>query len=108
MLQEFRSPEGATILDVCLNVYLSLNLLSKFVKDNNITDLNKRTKTNELFIFDTDYIYNEFQNLDVKRNDYIFRTSDFGVLSSKLNKVLMLASTDVLASTDLLCSEIYE
>lgn len=82
----FRVPEGASIFDVCLNVYTSLNLLSKLMSDNNITSYNKVFDGKELIVYDTDFVSDEFLFLLIQKNDYIFSTSKARVKRFLLNE----------------------
>lgn len=98
MLLEFRPPIGATILDLCLNTYLSLNLLPKFVKDNNIQNLNYVTGQSEVYTFDTDFIWDEFLSKDVKNNDYKFTTGNIKIPNASFSNdnFLLIESGDIL------------
>lgn len=66
--------EGCTFFDVVLQCYLSLNLMPKFILDNNITDLNLATTAGQSFVYDSDFVEDEFLNFEVLKNDYKFCT----------------------------------
>lgn len=66
--------EGCTFFDVVLQCYLSLNLMPKFIIDNNITDLNLATTAGQIFNYDSDFISDEFLSGEVLKNDYKFCT----------------------------------
>ena len=86
MLQEFRPPEGASILDMVLNTYTSLNLLPKFLKDNRIVDLNSKAVFGDVFVFDTDFIDNAFLYEEILKNGYLFRTNDLPLVNINDNR----------------------
>lgn len=71
----FKIPEGANLFDVCLNVYTSLDLLPKFMKDNGIASYNKVFSGKEEVIFDTDFISDEFVYSIINKTDLLFVTS---------------------------------
>ena len=100
MLLEFRPPIGATIFDLCLNTYLSLNLLPKFVKDNGIENLNYVTGQGEVYIYDTDFIWDEFMSKDIKNNNYKFTTGDITIPNASLSSddFLLIESGAILQS----------
>lgn len=74
MLLSKQFSEGCTFFDVVLQCYLSLNLMPKFILDNNITDLNLATTAGQVFKYDSDFISDEFLSGEVLKNDYKFCT----------------------------------
>ncbi len=100
MLQSFKPSIGCTILDVCLNVYCSLNLLSKLILDNNIQDLNRVTSIGDVFVYDTDFVADEFLQNDILKNNYKFVTGKLAVSSSPVivENYLLIESSDILKS----------
>ena len=74
MLLSKQFSEGCTFFDVVLQCYLSLNLMPKFIIDNNITDLNLMTTAGQVFKYDPSFISDEFLNNEILKNDYKFRT----------------------------------
>jgi hypothetical protein len=96
----FKPSIGSTILDVCLNVYLSLNLLPKLIQDNNITNLNAVTGIGDTFIYDTDFIFDEFQSRDVLKNDYKFCTGNVNIPNASFTNenYLLIESGAILSS----------
>ena len=85
MLKEFRPPEGASILDVVLNTYTSMNLLPKFLKDNGITNMDAKAETGDVFVYDTDFVENDFLHDEILKNDYKFRTNDLPYVNANDN-----------------------
>jgi len=64
MPTNYRTYSNQNMLDICLNTYGSLNLLGKFVKENNISNVLYNPNNNINFIFDDKLIvdrlvYNE-------------------------------------------------
>ena len=100
MLLSFKPSIGSTILDVCLNVYLSLNLLPKLIEDNGITNLNAVTGIGEEFIYDTEFIYDEFESNEVMRNQYKFVTGDVSMPNASFTSgdYLLIESGAILSS----------
>ena len=96
--------EECTIFDVCLQLYGSLDLLPKLISDNGIIDISAKIKKETLFIYDTDFIDNEFISNEIIRNSLNFCTGFLPIFDNNIN--IFLASSDVLASTDYLCSQI--
>lgn len=74
MLARYRAPEGASLFDLVLNTYTSLNLLTKFILDNNIRGYDLITKVGDEFLFDTDLIVDNFMFDDIIDNQLIFVT----------------------------------
>jgi len=66
--------QGCSFFDVVLNVYLTLNLLPKFIIDNNIVDLNVTTFAGQTFVFEDELIDDELQYNEILKNDYKFCT----------------------------------
>lgn len=97
--------EQCTIFDVCLQLYGSLDLLPKLISDNGIIDISLNVSKDKVFVFDTDFIDNEFISNEIIRNDYTFCTGFLPIFDN--NKKMLLASSDILASTDIICSRIY-
>jgi hypothetical protein len=85
MLVEFKPSIGSTLFDLCLNTYLSLNLLPKFIKDNNVQNLDFVTGINEKYVYDTDFIYDEFLSNELIRNNYKFSTGDIKIPNSNVS-----------------------
>lgn len=88
--------EGCTFYDVVLNVYLSLNLMPKFIIDNNIKDINLVTTAGQGFYFDTDYIDDDFMNDKVIKNNYKFCTGKFFVNTGIRGNYLLIESGEIL------------
>ena len=86
MLRDFRPPEGASILDIVLNIYTSLDLLPKFLMDNKIIDLNSKAEFGDVFIYDTDFVENAFLYDDILKNSYQFRTNDLPFVNQNDNR----------------------
>jgi len=100
MLLEYRPSLGATILDIVLNTYLSLDLLPKFVEDNGITNLNIVAGGDEVYIYDTDFISNEFMSADVLRNKLKFSTGDYYIPNASfVNENYLLTGLGEIFST---------
>lgn len=68
--------ENCTLFDVVLQCYFSLNLLPKFVQDNNITDLNFVTFAGQTFVYETDFLADEFLSRETAEQNYVFCTGD--------------------------------
>jgi hypothetical protein len=99
-MQAFKTfSQGCTIFDVVLQLYLSLNLLPKLILDNNITDLNAITTTGQVFVYDTDFVYNEILSEEITRKNYNFRTSELKIFNrSNLENYLLIENGDILAT----------
>ena len=98
MLLEFKPPIGATILDVCLNTYLSINLLPKFIKDNSISNMDFVAGINDVFVYDTDFIFDEFMSKDVQKNSYKFVTGDVNIPNASFSNqdYLLIETSEIL------------
>jgi hypothetical protein len=96
----FKPPIGSSILDVCLNVYLSLNLLPKLITDNSIQSLNYVSGINDVYVYDTDLIYDEFLHDSVIRNDMKFCTGDLKKNNASFvsENYLLIESGEILQS----------
>ena len=100
MLLEYKPSLGATILDMVLNTYLSLDLLPKFVEDNGIDNLNLVAGGDEVYIYDTDFVSNEFMSIEVLRNSLKFTTGSYTIPNALLtDEDYLLTESDEIFST---------
>jgi hypothetical protein len=97
-MQAFKQfTQGCTLFDVVLELYLSLNLLPKFIVDNNITDLNAITTSGQVFKYDTDFIANEILSEEIARKSYQFKTGDLKIFSRGIvGEYLLIESSEIL------------
>jgi hypothetical protein len=97
-MQAFKQfPQGCTIFDVVLELYLTLNLLPKLIFDNGITNINEVTKTGQIFQYDTELIFNENMSDEIIKKKYNFRTSDFKQTNNVVfDEFLLIESSDIL------------
>lgn len=101
MQQSFKPSIGSTILDICLNVYCSLNLLPKFIMDNNIKSLNLVTGIDDVFVYDTDFVADEFLQRDILKNDYKFVTGNLYVPNASFtNENYLLIQSGAILQSD--------
>jgi len=101
MQQSFKPSIGSTILDICLNVYCSLNLLPKFIMDNNIKSLNLVTGINDVFVYDTDFVADEFLQRDILKNDYKFVTGNLYIPNASFtNENYLLIQSGAILQSD--------
>jgi hypothetical protein len=66
--------ENCNIFDVVLQCYFSFDLLPKFIEDNSIKDVNLVTFAGQSFIYDTDFIFDEFLSTETAKEGYVFST----------------------------------
>ena len=99
MQLEFKPAEGSNLFDIILNTYTSLDLLPKFVSDNNITNLNMVAKTGDIFIYETDLIVDEIMLDKINKGRLLFMTSNVknNVIIGDSN-YLLIESGDILAT----------
>ena len=76
MIIEFIPPKNASIFDIVLNTYGSMDLLGKLISDNKITDVNMLAKGNEVFSIDYSKIKNYELFLYFKNNNVQLVTGD--------------------------------
>jgi hypothetical protein len=99
MLQSFKAVQRQSLIDVVLNTYGSINLMSKLILDNSITDFNGTTATGDLFAYDDSLVtdqnlYNWIQQYDAKfctgivQDIYILTENNF-ILQSESGQNLM-------------------
>ena len=100
MLLEFRPPVGSNLFDVVLNTYTSLDLIPKFMKDNNITNVNMVTKTGDVFVYDTTLIVDEIMLDKINKGRLLFMTSDApnNVIKADSTNYLLIESSEILSS----------
>jgi len=100
MQQLFKPSIGSTILDICLNVYCSLNLLPKIIQDNNIQSLVFVSGVGSEIIYDTDFVDDEFIQREILRNNYKFVTGNLYVPNASFTneKYLLIESEAILES----------
>lgn len=97
MLQYKKFPQGCTIFDVVLQCYLSMNMLPKLIEDNSIKDVNLTTIANQEFVYDDDYIYDEFQSNDVIKNNYKLCTGDLKIFNNVVRgNYLLIENSEIL------------
>jgi hypothetical protein len=70
MILTYNSPINATIFDVCLQTYGSLDNLHLLITDNNITNINTLTTANQSFIYDYDLVV-DYSTVDTLRKTNI-------------------------------------
>jgi hypothetical protein len=73
MLQ-YNSSDGQSISDICLNTYGTLDLLSKIMTDNNITDINQKIESNTTINWDLDLCVDRLLYDHWKNNNIILST----------------------------------
>ena len=97
-MQAFKQfSEGCTLFDVVLELYLSLNLLPKFIVDNDIKDLNAITVSGQVFKYDTDFIYNEVMSEEITRKNHRFCTGQLNIFNRAiLGDYLLIENTEIL------------
>lgn len=101
MQQSFKPSIGSTILDICLNVYCSLNMLPKLIMDNNIKSLNFVTGINDVFVYDTDFVVDEFLQRDILKNNYKFVTGDLHIPNASFtNENYLLIQSGAILQSD--------
>lgn len=100
----YNPPIGSSILDVCLNVYLSLDLMPRLLVDNNVQSLNYVTGLNDTFVYDTDLIEDEFLSREVLKNNYRFCTGDL----KKTNASFVSENYLLIESGEILQNEVSE
>ena len=99
MQLEIRPPENSNIFDLVLNTYVSLNLIPKFIFENNILDINENTKVGDIFIFDSDFIFDETIFNKIVQNDLKFITSyKRNGLKASFENYLLTENSDILSS----------
>ena len=91
-------PEGCTFFDVVLQCYASLNMMPKFILDNDIKDLNLITTAGQTFVFDTDFIVDEFISTEVSKNDYKYCTGNLRTPPLSNKRFLLCEDGKILAS----------
>ena len=100
-MQAFKQfSQGCTIFDVVLELYLTLNLLPKFIIDNQITDVNILTVTGQVFKYDTELVSNERLSDEILRKNYRFQTSEL-----KINRNVILGNYLLIESAEILKDE---
>jgi hypothetical protein len=63
----FIVPDGATVYDICLNTYQSLDYLVKLMTDNGIDGIDTEVAAGTEVVFDETLVLNKTtQNLDIK------------------------------------------
>jgi len=92
----YTPPEGCTIYDLVLNGYTSLNLMSKFIRDNNIEHIDIITTAGQTFQYESDLIYDFFIFDEIVNNDYKFCTGKG--LSQDATNYLLIENTDILST----------
>ena len=100
MLQSYKAPSGCTIFDLVLQCYLSLNLMPKFLIDNNIEDLNFLTVVGQVFVYDTDFVADDFMAMEILKNNYVFCTGKLLVtnIPAVRSNFLLIENGDILST----------
>jgi hypothetical protein len=76
MFKNFSPPINATTFDICLNTYGTLDLLSKLLLDNNITNVNYLSVIGDVFIYDFSLVKDYETNLKLMSDNIKFITGD--------------------------------
>ncbi len=97
MIITYYPPEGCSIYDMVLNTYTTLNLMTKFIVDNNIQNLDLVSTVGQGFTYDTDFIYDGFVYNEIIEDGMIYCT---GTLKqdTKTENNLLTELPDILAS----------
>lgn len=96
----FNSSENANIFDLVLNTYGSLDFIPKFLKDNNITDVNYISKVGDVFKYETDLVTNEFTSNTIAKNDYQFATSKIKNVEFEIIENYLLTENGIIINTE--------
>lgn len=56
MVKKYYSQNGQSLMDICLQLYGSPDLMNKLLSDNNISVRDKLPAPNTVFLYDTDYV----------------------------------------------------
>lgn len=109
MLLSYKPAQGASVIDMVLNTYVSLDMLPKFVQDNTITDLNAVASGFETYIIDTDYISDEFLSDQIRRESMQFTTGNIFVPNASFeNEPYILSELGEILTTENNLYLIYE
>lgn len=84
--------ENCTFFDVVLQCYFSLDLMPKLISDNSIQDLNLVTFAGQSFLYDPEFIADEFLSNDTLKNNYNFCTGELKatIPPTKRSKYLLI------------------
>lgn len=100
-IRTFTPPKNATTIDICLNTYGTLDLLTKLLIDNDIIDINQLAVGNEIYQYDFELI-NDYPMINqiVERN-IKFTTGD-SIIRDTFNPIdnLLIESSEILLSED--------
>jgi len=58
MLSEYKSTDGQSLIDVCLNTYGSTDYIYKMIQDSGIDNLDYTPKTGDVFLYDVSLTVN--------------------------------------------------
>lgn len=101
ILLEFKPPKNATLFDIVLNTYGTLDLLSKFMLDNNINDVNTMATGLETFTFDYSLVnnYGQYDTISIKEMQFTTGDSVLSAFFEQPNNILTEAE-EVLLNED--------
>jgi len=74
MYLQFLPPKDATLFDICINTYGSLDLLYKLINDNNITNINALATGFDRYIFDYSLVVNYDRYQKIQNETFRFVT----------------------------------
>ena len=100
MLLSYKPKKGGTIFDFVLNTYCTMNLITKFAIDNNITNFNYTAKGDELYYYDSDLIAKEHISNEIFVNDYKFTTGSLNVPNASFNENYLLTESGEIIATE--------
>lgn len=58
MLSEYKSQNGQSAIDVCLNSYGTLDYMYKLLQDSDVSDINQVPATGDVFYYDVELAVN--------------------------------------------------
>lgn len=94
MLVKYSPPSNCSIYDLVIQIYTNLDLLSKFIIDNNIQEYDLITDVGESYIYDTDFIFDELIYSEIISNKYLFSTGITYYSPNITNKDVYLDTED--------------
>ena len=100
-MQLFYNPKkGATIFDIVLNTYCTINLITKFALDNAIYSFDYVASGNEQFVYNSELIAKEHISNEILVNNYNFTTGNLNIPNASFNDDYLLTENEEIISTE--------
>jgi hypothetical protein len=100
MILTFQPPKDASVFDIVINTYGTLDLIGKFTQDNKIDDLSVLADGLTSYQYDFDSIENYNDYFKVQENHYKYVTGQKFIVEAVLPLNYLLTEADIIIANE--------